>query len=83
MTHIHDQSTCRELLAQVSDYVDGELEAALCDELEAHLRECPDCRVMVDTLRKTITLYRSQAQAELPAEVEHRLYQVQIGRAHV
>ena len=76
MTHTDHYSTCRELLGQLSDYVDGELEAALCDELEAHLSQCPDCRVMVDTLRKTITLYRSQAQPELPADVQDRLYRV-------
>ena len=63
-------------LDTICDYIDGELEAAMCAELEAHLAECPDCRVMVDTLRKTITLYRSQAPAELPSDVERRLYKV-------
>jgi anti-sigma factor RsiW len=63
-------------LGELSDYVDGELEAALCAELEAHLADCPDCRVMVDTLRKTIVLYRSQAQADLPSDVQARLYKV-------
>jgi anti-sigma factor RsiW len=67
---------CRELLGQLSDYVDGELEATLCVELDAHLAKCPDCRVMVDTLRKTITLYQTQARAELPSDVEERLYKV-------
>jgi anti-sigma factor (TIGR02949 family) len=72
----HKDSICRELLDQLSEYIDGELEVALCTELEAHLAECPNCRVMVDTLRKTITLYRSQSRAELPADVEDRLYKV-------
>jgi anti-sigma factor RsiW len=67
---------CQELLGELSDYVDGELEAALCAELEAHLAECPDCRVMVDTLRKTIVLYRSQSQVGLPSDVQERLYKV-------
>jgi hypothetical protein len=31
---------------------------------------------MVDTLRKTIVLYRSQAQADLPSDVQARLYKV-------
>jgi anti-sigma factor RsiW len=63
-------------LGQLSDYIDGELEAALCAELEAHLAECPNCRVMVDTVRKTITLYRSQAPTDLPVEVQERLFKV-------
>jgi anti-sigma factor RsiW len=72
----HDHSTCRDLLGQLSDYIDGELETALCAELETHLADCPNCRVMVDTVRKTITLYQSQATAELPSGVQKRLYKV-------
>lgn len=73
--HIH-QSACREMLDQLSDFIDGELETALCAELETHLADCPDCRVMVDTMRRTIVLYRSQAPADLPAAVKDRLYRV-------
>jgi len=72
----HDHVNCQELLGQLSDYVDGELEAALCSELEAHLTDCPDCRIMVDTVRKTITLYHTQAADSLPSDVQDRLYRV-------
>jgi anti-sigma factor RsiW len=76
VTREHDESMCRELLAQFSDYIDGELEEALCIELDLHLAECPNCRVMVDTVRKTITLYHSQGTPELPSDVHDRLYRV-------
>lgn len=76
MSAKHEHGRCHELLGQLSDYIDGELEATLCAELEAHLAECPNCRVMVDTVRKTITLYQSQAPTELPVEVQERLYKV-------
>jgi anti-sigma factor (TIGR02949 family) len=72
----HDHGTCRELLDHISTYIDGELEAAICDELETHLAECPDCRIMVDTVRRTITLYRAQAATDLPSGVQDRLYKV-------
>lgn len=67
---------CKEILGSLSDYIDGELEACLCAEIEAHLRECPDCEVMVDTLNKTVVLYRTHGQAEVPADVQARLYAV-------
>lgn len=76
MERAHDHSACRELLDQISVYVDGELESALCNELEAHLADCPNCRVMVDTVRKTITLYHRQATTQLPSGVEERLFRV-------
>lgn len=35
---------CRELLAKLHAYLDGELDAPLCDELRGHLDRCPSCR---------------------------------------
>jgi anti-sigma factor RsiW len=72
----YQHANCGELLAQISDYVDGELEASLCAQLEAHLAECTNCRVMVDTVRKTIALYHAQASDELPSDVQTRLHKV-------
>ena len=67
---------CGKMLAALSDYIDGELEQELCARIEAHMADCEDCQVMVDTLRKTITLYHAQAPADLPSDVEDRLYKV-------
>jgi len=67
---------CGEMLGALSEYIDGELEARLCAEIEAHMRDCRDCQVMVDTLRKTIVLYRARGQSEMPQDVKSRLYAV-------
>jgi anti-sigma factor RsiW len=66
---------CREFFAQISDYIEGELATSLCAELEHHLADCPNCRVVIDTTRKTVSLYRRYSQAELPAGVSERLWQ--------
>ena len=70
----HEQ--CKNLLSQLSDYIDGELEAALCAEIEHHMAGCPDCRAVVNTLEKTIELYRTTGRAEVPPDVQNRLYTV-------
>lgn len=67
---------CRELKDKLSEYLDGELESALCAEIEQHLKGCDDCRVMVDTLNKTITLYRNYGQESVPPETHERLTRV-------
>ena len=51
---MHEHEHCREYLKQISDYVDGELSSEVCASLESHLKECESCRVVVNTLRKTI-----------------------------
>jgi predicted anti-sigma-YlaC factor YlaD len=63
------------MLHQLNEYIDGEIEEELCREIEHHLANCPDCQLIVNTLSRTITLYRSLAdvEVELPDEVEARL----------
>ena len=71
-----DKHECQHLLGQLSDYVDGELEQTMCEEIECHLADCQNCRVVVDTLSKTVALYRTQGQDPLPGDVQERLYKV-------
>ncbi len=54
----------------------ADLEAELCLEIETHMSECENCRIVVDTLRKTVVLYRTRGQAEVPDDVRSRLYAV-------
>jgi anti-sigma factor (TIGR02949 family) len=68
--------TCRNLLSQLSDYIDGELEEMLCAEIEQHMAGCPDCQAVVNTLEKTVRLYRTAGRAEVPQDVQTRLYKV-------
>jgi len=66
--------TCRDLLDGLSDYLDGEASAALCAEIERHVAGCDRCRIVVDTLRKTITLYHQLPQPLMPEAARERLY---------
>jgi anti-sigma factor (TIGR02949 family) len=66
---------CHHLLASLSEYVDGTLEEKLCSELERHMADCENCRVVVDTLNKTVYLYHDTAsQAAVPEGVRQRLF---------
>ncbi len=74
--HHHDRSTCRRYLESLSDYVEGELSDELCRELEAHMAICENCRIVVNTLEKTISLYRELPAPDMPNAVRERLYSV-------
>jgi anti-sigma factor (TIGR02949 family) len=66
---------CRHLLGGLSDYVDASASQEICAEIERHLAECENCRVVVDTLRKTVYLvHATNEQAEMPEDVRERLY---------
>ena len=66
------QPACRGILANISAYLDGDLEATVCDEIEQHCRTCPSCRELVDGLREDIGLCRRAAVAPLPEAVRRR-----------
>jgi anti-sigma factor RsiW len=64
---------CKEVLDQLSEYVDDEARADLCREIEEHLARCGGCKVVVDTVRKTILLYHNDGTAEIPVRVSAAL----------
>jgi len=65
-------NTCREVLANISGYLDGELETTTCEAIERHCRACPDCAVLVQGLRETVGLCRQAATVPLPDAVRRR-----------
>ena len=71
--HSHKHGECLELLKDLSDYVDGDLDETLCLEIEHHMAVCGNCRVVVDTLRRTVDLYHTLPPEPMPGEVETRL----------
>ena len=69
------QHNCRKMLGDLSEFVDGELSEEMCAEIERHLATCENCRVVVDTLKKTVSLVQSEpAEPDLPQGVRERLY---------
>ena len=44
---------CMKMFAALSEYLDGELPARNCRELERHLADCPPCLAYLKSLRTT------------------------------
>jgi hypothetical protein len=65
---------CEELLKMLNEYVDGTVAPDICEEFERHMVGCNPCQVVVDNIRKTITLYKNGQPYELPVEFRSRLY---------
>ncbi len=63
---------CAAVLRTISAYLDGELDAARCDDIERHCETCPECAAVVKGLRSTIGLCRGAAATELPEGVRRK-----------
>ena len=65
--------SCQEVLDQLWEYLDDEARAELCSEIDNHLNGCHDCRIEVDSLRRTILLYRTDEAPCAPVQLSDRL----------
>ena len=57
---------CKRIFAALSEYLDGDLRAKNCKELERHLAGCQPCLAYLDTLKTTIQASRSYRVKKVP-----------------
>jgi len=79
MSHDHPTHAggCREVFAQLSAYIDGELTPDVRRELEEHLCNCAPCVEFVNSLRRTVDLCHkfepSSSPGPMTAEAKDQL----------
>ena len=65
--------TCKEFLQEISDFLDENVDEELRRKLEAHISQCPNCFVILDTTKKTIQVFKGVDAQPIPTEVHNRL----------
>lgn len=65
---------CREVLQNLSSYIDGETSAELRRALEGHIARCRRCRVVFDSTERMLTIVTDANPFEVPLSVSARLY---------
>ncbi len=65
--------TCKDFLSELSDFLDEQTDAEIRSKLEKHIAECPNCFVICDTTRKTISVYKGMKSCTIPEDVHTRL----------
>jgi anti-sigma factor RsiW len=65
--------TCKEFLAELSDFLDEAIDPPTRARLERHIAECPNCWVICDTTKKTIKVFKGMKQCSIPDDVHDRL----------
>ena len=56
------QRRCKEMFAELSNYLDDELDDSLCEELEKHMDGCEPCKAFLSSLEKSIQQCRHGAK---------------------
>ena len=57
---------CRELFANLSEYLDGRVEPVTCEKMRGHIQACPSCVVFLRDLRNAIDHCRA---LEVPCDL--------------
>jgi anti-sigma factor (TIGR02949 family) len=65
--------SCQEVLDQLWEYLDDEAREELSTRINEHLGGCRDCSVEVDSLRKTISLFRCEDSVAVPIRLNDQL----------
>lgn len=65
---------CKGLFTELADYLDEMLDPALRAEIEEHLVKCTNCRIVVNTTKKTVEIFCNSEPVALPPETRERLH---------
>jgi anti-sigma factor RsiW len=66
---------CKNAIKEISDYLDGELDPVVRQQLAQHLSECKECTIIVSQTKLTVELFCDAEMVPLPEQVSTRLHQ--------
>lgn len=66
--------SCVEVWREISNYIDGEIDAELRARMEAHFKNCKHCSAIHDGTRNVVRLIGDGHTFEVPAGFSNRLY---------
>ena len=58
--------SCTDLMAEMGNYLDGEVAAEVRTQLQEHLAHCQTCTILVDSARKTMKIVTDAGSFDLP-----------------
>jgi hypothetical protein len=66
--------SCREVLREISNFIDKEVDPELRARMEAHFQNCHHCTAILDGAKNVITLVGDGRTFTLPADFSRNLY---------
>lgn len=67
---------CGEVAKHVQEHLDYRLSSAEYRKLKEHLQSCPNCTAYLDSLKKTVRLYREYPDPQIPSRIRRELHAI-------
>lgn len=75
-----DQSkiSCKEMFESLSEFVDGDLDESVCEEIRLHMQDCAPCEKFLEGFRRSIEISKVagktvESPPSLPEEAKSAL----------
>jgi predicted anti-sigma-YlaC factor YlaD len=65
---------CKHVWEHISNYIDGDVEPLLRDEIDRHLEHCEICSAVMDSTRNVVVLIADERVFEIPRGYSERLH---------
>jgi anti-sigma factor RsiW len=65
---------CKQVCHYICDNLDADIDSPRCRQIKRHLEACPDCAAYLDSLKKTVLLYKNLSAPTVPLSVHKRLF---------
>ena len=66
--------SCKRVLDELSNFIDGDIDLQVKGEIEGHLKTCRRCSVLQDSLRKMLVIVADERRFEIPLGYSERLH---------
>ncbi len=67
---------CKSVYKHICENLDFDINSPECRAIKKHLTSCPDCSAYLDSLKKTILLYKHEPGPRMPLSAHRRLVKV-------
>jgi RNA polymerase sigma-70 factor, ECF subfamily len=67
------RASCPDVLTMLSKKLEDEISPDVCAKMEAHLDDCPHCKSLCNSLKKTLSVCSSLPTPSVPSQVQESL----------
>jgi hypothetical protein len=64
----------KKIIDELCNYLGQDIDHPMCKELMLHVQECPECKMYLDTVKMTVSLYKQTYDSQpVPGHVKDEL----------
>jgi len=67
---------CTEVVEHICEHLDSDLDQKKCREIKQHIKNCPNCYAYLDSMKKTVHLYRIEKTPSVPKRLRTELFAI-------